>query len=118
MNMSNELKTLVGTPLFFSPELFSVREGIETGYDEKSDIWALGLILYFIFNYQRNVAKPIDRMKASLPWQGDNYSALFKNLMSKPITFKSPDVPPQVQEIIKKMLNINTTDRMSFKEFF
>ena len=27
MNMSNELKTLVGTPLFFSPELFSVKEG-------------------------------------------------------------------------------------------
>lgn len=28
MNSSNELKTLVGTPLFFSPELFSVKEGI------------------------------------------------------------------------------------------
>lgn len=46
-----KLKTLVGTPLFFSPQLLSMSFGEEDTYTEKSEIWALGLILYYMFNY-------------------------------------------------------------------
>lgn len=34
-------KTSVGTPYYMSPELVE-----ETGYDELSDIWSLGVIIY------------------------------------------------------------------------
>jgi serine/threonine protein kinase len=51
------LKTLVGTPLFFSPELLKMSLGEEDTYTEKSEIWALGLILYYMFNYEYNVEK-------------------------------------------------------------
>ena len=42
--MSNETvmaNTIVGTPYYFSPELCE-----DKPYDEKSDVWALGIILY------------------------------------------------------------------------
>jgi NIMA (never in mitosis gene a)-related kinase len=38
---SDFARTMVGTPFYMSPELVSGR-----GYDEKSDIWALGCVLY------------------------------------------------------------------------
>lgn len=71
-----------------------------------------------MFNYQRHIPNPIDRIKASLPWQGDNYSALFKNIMSKPLTFKNPSIPKEIQVVLTKMLQISTAERMSFEEFF
>jgi NIMA (never in mitosis gene a)-related kinase len=41
-NLTSEFaRTMVGTPFYMSPELVSGR-----GYDEKSDIWALGCVLY------------------------------------------------------------------------
>lgn len=39
--MTNFATTLVGTPYYLSPELC---EGLS--YDEKSDMWALGIVLY------------------------------------------------------------------------
>lgn len=73
-----------------------MQEGTEAAYDEKSDIWALGLVLYFMFNYQRNLPTLNERLRASLPWEGNTHSAIYKNIMSKPLTFKNPDIPPEI----------------------
>jgi serine/threonine protein kinase len=48
------IRTLVGTPLFASPEILLLFAGDEQSYTEKSDIWSLGLILYFMFHYKRD----------------------------------------------------------------
>ena len=74
IDKTESLRTLVGTPLFYSPELFQMSFGSEDTYTEKSDIWALGLILYLMFNYDRDSFKASDRLKNSLPWKGKNTS--------------------------------------------
>ena len=40
-------KTLIGTPYYLSPELCE-----EKPYNDKSDVWALGCILYELCTYQ------------------------------------------------------------------
>lgn len=40
-------KTLVGTPYFLSPEIISNKP-----YDAKSDIWALGVLLYELMTFK------------------------------------------------------------------
>lgn len=118
LNRSSELKlkTLVGTPLFFSPELLEMSFGEEDTYTEKSDIWALGLILYYMFNYQYDIVKPAERMKESLPWPGKTTVEIFKNIKSQSLSFRKPEqIPEEVQQIIKKMLTVDVKDRMSFE---
>lgn len=64
------IRTLVGTPLFASPEILLLFAGDEQSYTEKSDIWSLGLILYFMFHYKRDEESQLQRLKESLPWKG------------------------------------------------
>lgn len=41
---TNKLKTLVGTPHYIAPEIF------KRSYDEKCDIWSLGVLTYMLFS--------------------------------------------------------------------
>ena len=47
------LKTIAGTPYYMAPEVFDEK------YDNKCDIWSLGVLLYVF-------------MSGYLPFQGDN----------------------------------------------
>lgn len=112
------IRTLVGTPLFASPEILELFAGDEQSYTEKSDIWSLGLILYFMFNYQREQDSALLRLKESLPWKGKNPFEVLNNIQTKPLEFHSPTMPEEIQDILRKMLTIDVNKRMSFKEFF
>lgn len=77
-NEEKELRTLVGTPLFSSPELLEIsipaedeaNMPIKSTYTETSDIWSLGLVLYLMFNYNKDHDKQGERLRNSLPWSG------------------------------------------------
>ena len=45
LSQSECAKTTVGTPLYYSPELCEGRD-----YNEKSDVWALGCLLFELMN--------------------------------------------------------------------
>ena len=47
LNQTNFAKTFIGTPYYLSPELCS-----EKPYNDKSDIWAMGCILYELCTYK------------------------------------------------------------------
>jgi NIMA (never in mitosis gene a)-related kinase len=97
-------RTMVGTPFYMSPELVNGR-----GYDEKSDIWALGCVLYEMaslrppFNsilrseeeLKRNITSSVPKRIPSM------YSdALWECINS--MMEKDPNKRPSAQDILKR----------------
>lgn len=55
----------------------------------------MGLILYYMFNYDRDNPKQKERVRESLPWKCGNEAQMLKNIMSQPLSFKKPDQIPE-----------------------
>jgi calcium-dependent protein kinase len=55
-----KLTTLVGTPHYIAPEIF------QNCYDEKCDVWSLGVIAYLLFS------------QGEFPFEGDSEIQVFK----------------------------------------
>eukprot|EP00762_Andalucia_godoyi_P000670 ANDGO_05325.mRNA.1 putative serine/threonine-protein kinase nek2 len=93
--------TGVGTPLYFSPEICMDRP-----YNEKSDIWALGCIVYemctglppFIASNQIALAKKICNDPVP-PISGTRYSSELQFLVSKMLE-KDPTKRPDVNQVL------------------
>lgn len=84
--------TMVGTPLSLSPEVVK-----NQGYDQRSDIWGLGVALYTLACLQP-------------PFYEDNLSALMQSILfktPKPITHYSSSFT----EFVFKMLQKKKEDR-------
>eukprot|EP00195_Chlamydomonas_chlamydogama_P009069 CAMPEP_0202904676 /NCGR_PEP_ID=MMETSP1392-20130828/30593_1 /ASSEMBLY_ACC=CAM_ASM_000868 /TAXON_ID=225041 /ORGANISM="Chlamydomonas chlamydogama, Strain SAG 11-48b" /LENGTH=558 /DNA_ID=CAMNT_0049592433 /DNA_START=449 /DNA_END=2125 /DNA_ORIENTATION=- len=89
---TNFAKTIVGTPYYLSPELCE-----DKPYNEKSDVWALGVVLYECCT-QRH------------PFDADNQGALILKILRgkyPPVTGYSPDIA----ELIKRCLTQNANRR-------
>ena len=81
----------VGTPFYLSPELWL--ENCELTYSYKSDIWALGVILYELCIFQK-------------PFISDTIEGLKEKIqsltLSHPITKVSPDLQVLIQTLLRK----------------
>lgn len=89
---TNFAKTIVGTPYYLSPELCE-----DKPYNEKSDMWALGVVLYECCT-QRH------------PFDGDNQGALILKILRgryPPVSGYSKDLT----EIIKACLTLDMRKR-------
>lgn len=89
---TNFAKTIVGTPYYLSPELCE-----DKPYNEKSDVWALGVILYECCT-QRH------------PFDADNQGALILKILRgrfPPITKYSPEI----EDLVKQCLTQNAVRR-------
>lgn len=51
----------------------------------------MGLILYFMFNYEYSNMKADERIKESLPWNGRNKTEILKNIKEQPLAFKKKE---------------------------
>jgi NIMA (never in mitosis gene a)-related kinase len=100
---SDFANTMVGTPFYMSPELVSGR-----GYDEKSDIWALGCVLYEMATLRppfNSILRSEEELKRNItrssPKRIPNiYSdALWSCICS--LIEKDPTKRPSAQEILK-----------------
>ena len=91
----NLAKSIIGTPYYLSPEMCE-----EKPYNEKSDIWALGCILYELCTFEH-------------PFNASNQGALFLKIIRenpKPISnYYSKDLQYLINCILEKNTNIRPT---------
>ena len=88
--------TGIGSPAYMSPE--QVKEQTLT---HQTDIFSLGVVLY-------------QMLTGKLPFQAtNNYSMIYQilNVGSPPPSDLRPEVPPQLDAIVKRALQKNTADR-------
>ena len=104
-------KTLIGTPYYLSPELCE-----EKPYNDKSDIWALGCILYELctFNHPFNAKSQGGLILKILEGEpdpiGNNYSSDLQNILYD-LFQKSIDKRPSCKDLLKKNIIIEKSKK-------
>ncbi len=88
--------TTLGTAAYMSPEQARGEEA-----DQRSDIWALGVVLY-------------EMLTGKLPFPGDYEQAVIYAILNEaptPLKEHLPDSPPEVQNILSRSLTKERNDR-------
>ena len=97
---SQKAKTMVGTPYYLSPEIINNKP-----YDSKSDIWALGVLLYELMTFKMPFSAtslPLLSIKINrgvFHPPPKIYSAEIKNLLNRCLTI-DPTKRPSINEIL------------------
>ncbi|XP_054857967.1 serine/threonine-protein kinase Nek8 isoform X2 [Eublepharis macularius] len=90
--------TVVGTPCYISPELCEGKP-----YNQKSDIWALGCVLYELASLKR-------------AFEAANLPALVLKIMSGTFAPISDRYSPELRQLILGMLNLDPSKRPQLNE--
>jgi len=88
--------TTPGTVVYMSPEQLKGED-----VDQRSDIWALGVVLY-------------EMITAEAPFRGDYEQAIMYSIMNetpRPARSSRPDVPADVERLINKTLSKDPNER-------
>ena len=88
---------IIGTPSYMAPEQHVRADSA----DERTDVFALGVILYELLTQRR-------------PWEGDASPVIYALMMtSEPasIAERRPDVPAALTEIVKRCLKLEPAER-------
>ena len=97
-NTMDKAKTMVGTPYYLSPEILAGKP-----YDNKSDIWSLGVLLY-------------EMMTFKMPFEAQSLPMLSMKIMRGNYTPPSSMYTKDLREIVSKCLMVEQTRRPSIKE--
>ncbi|KAL4485745.1 hypothetical protein ABPG72_011007 [Tetrahymena utriculariae] len=97
------LQSYCGTPITMAPEILKREK-----YNEKCDIWSLGIIIYQMI-YGR---PPFN------PHKGAHIQDLINLIEKNQIDFSAIQIPPEVKDLILKMLIVDPNQRISFEDFF
>ena len=102
-NGCDEIQSTAGSNYFFSPEICAG----QTYKGKKSDIWALGVTLYFLI-FRR------------YPFTSSNIPQLYGKIMSDEPSFvasaDTPSLNPLLVDLLKRMLTKNPEERFSIQE--
>jgi len=82
--------TVMGTPAYMSPEQARGEKSI----DERTDIWAVGVILY-------------EMLTGELPFQGDSYNEILSRILVEPVPSlgeAAPGLPPELLDVVERAL--------------
>ena len=93
LSSQSKAHTVVGTPCYISPELCEGKS-----YDEKSDIWALGCVLYEIVSLRRAFDAP-------------NLPALVLKIMRGTVAPVSETYSQGLQSLILSILHLDPAER-------
>ena len=89
-----------GTPYYIAPEV------LQQSYNEKCDIWSIGVILYLL-------------LTGTVPFDGDNDEEIWKKIINDEINYSSPKIKnlsPEAKDLLKKLLIKNPDKRLSASE--
>ncbi|XP_063811961.1 serine/threonine-protein kinase Nek8 isoform X2 [Pseudophryne corroboree] len=98
LSSKSKAYTVVGTPCYISPELCEGKP-----YNQKSDIWALGCVLYELTTLKR-------------AFEAANLPALVLKIMSGTFTPISDRYSPELRHLILEMLNLDPSKRPQLNE--
>ena len=90
--------TQTGTPYYASPEVWS-----ESPYDQKSDIWSLGIITY-------------EMLMLNPPFKAGSMEALYKKIIKGQYSKINSRYSRDIGEIVRSLLLINPDDRPTCDE--
>ena len=97
---NKKMSTIKGTPYYIAPEV------IKEVYDEKCDIWSLGVILYVL-------------LCGYPPFNGDSDVEIIQNVQRGKFVFPEEEwdvISPECKDLIKKMLTYEPAKRIGAKE--
>lgn len=90
---------VLGSPAYMSPE----QAGGELDVDARSDIWALGVIMY-------------EALTGQLPFDANNYNALMVRIINEPhvpVSALAPEVPAELSNIVDACLAKDRRSRIA-----
>ena len=93
------INTLCGSPMYMAPEIIT-----RNGYDHKSDLWSVGIILY-------------EMIHGYTPFDVQNFIDLIKEIKKKDIKIKVK-VSYECRDLIHKLCKTNPNERISWEQFF
>ena len=100
LSMTSQLSTKIGTCNYMAPEVIN-----GDLYDEKCDLWSLGIIIFNIF-FKR------------FPYVGNNGGAVKNNIDSLGSDAIAKTGNNILDDLIDKLLTVNPKNRISWKEYF
>ena len=95
---TNHAMTFIGTPYYVSPEMCRNKP-----YNEKSDIWALGCILYELLTFNH-------------PFTATNQAALFIKILNNKFNPFPPGVPEDLKQMVEYILEKDYEIRPSMED--
>ena len=98
-NKNTIINTLCGSPMYMAPEIIT-----KNGYDYKSDLWSVGIILY-------------EMIHGYTPFNVSNFIDLVIEIKKKNITIKV-NVSESCQDLIIHLCVTNPKNRITWQEFF
>ncbi|XP_069767306.1 serine/threonine-protein kinase Nek8 isoform X3 [Narcine bancroftii] len=98
LSSKSKAYTVVGTPCYISPELCEGKP-----YNQKSDIWALGCVLYELASLKR-------------AFEAANLPALVLKIMSGTFAPISDQYSPELRQLILSMLSLDPSKRPQLNE--
>eukprot|EP00038_Savillea_parva_P010784 m.192753 g.192753 ORF g.192753 m.192753 type:complete len:1290 (+) comp18732_c0_seq1:68-3937(+) len=99
LDTEDRATTLAGTPHYMSPEALS-----GDGYDAKSDVWALGCIVYELCTYKK-------------PFRGKSLVAVIRNICNDPLPEVNADRYPRPARLIPMLLARDPQSRLDAETF-
>jgi serine/threonine protein kinase len=96
---STILKSVVGTPLYMSPQILNHQT-----YTNKSDLWSVGLIYY-------------EMLHGFTPWPATSELQLISAINAKPVVC-DPAISDRSRDFIRRCLRRREDERMSWEEAF
>ena len=110
-------KTVIGTPYYLSPEICQ-----EKPYNDKSDVWALGCILYELctFNHPfdaRSQGALILKILNNKPEPIDNFYSRDLNNLINLLLDKNYENRPTCNEILKKTIVVNKMKDLGLNKY-
>ncbi|GMT29404.1 hypothetical protein PFISCL1PPCAC_20701, partial [Pristionchus fissidentatus] len=98
LNTRSVASTLIGTPNYLSPEMVEGRT-----YNQKSDIWALGCVLYELFMLRR-------------AFDGENLPAIVMKITKQQYAPLGNHVSKESRDLVSKILSGNENTRPTVKD--